>query len=191
MLAHYHGQIWNGAELGRSMGVGENAVRHYLDVLSGAFMVRQLPPWFENLGKRLVKSPRIYLRDPGLLHLLLGVRNRRELLSHPKLGASWEGFALDQTIRLLDANREAFFYRTHAGAELDLLIVRGTKRYGFEFKFGDAPHTTKSMHTALEDLKLDKLFVVYPGSRRYALDSRIDVLPLENLAELAASRILS
>jgi len=138
MLAHYHGQIWNAAELARSMGVGENAVRHYLDVLSGAFMVRQLPPWFENLGKRLV-----------------------------------------------------FFYRTHAGAELDLLIVRGTQRYGFEFKFGDAPRTNKSMHTALEDLKLDKLFVIYRGARRYALDPRIDVLPLGSLAELAASRILS
>jgi predicted AAA+ superfamily ATPase len=115
------------------MGVSENAVRHYLDVLSGAFMVRQLPPWFENVGKRLVKSPRIYLRDSGLLHLLLGLRARGDVLSHPKLGASWEGFALEQVVRLLNADRDAFFYRTHAGAELDLLIVRGNKRYGFEF----------------------------------------------------------
>jgi uncharacterized protein len=190
MLAHYHGQIWNAAELARSMGVGENAVRHYLDVLSGAFMVRQLPPWFENIGKRLVKSPRIYLRDSGLLHLLLGLPARRDVLSHPKLGASWEGFALEQVVRLLNADREAFFYRTHAGTELDLLIVRGNKRYGFEFKYRDAPEATKSMHMALADLRLESLRVVYPGERAYSLDERIQVMPLSGLPELATSKAL-
>lgn len=190
MLAHYHGQIWNAAELARSMGVGENAVRHYLDVLSGAFMVRQLQPWFENVGKRLVKSPRIYLRDSGLLHLLLRLPTRRDVLSHPKLGASWEGFALEQVIRLLNADREAFFYRTHAGAELDLLIVRGSQRFGFEFKYQDAPEATKSMHTALADLKLQRLYVVYPGERSYSLDERIRVVPLSTIPELAAPKAL-
>jgi uncharacterized protein len=185
MLAHYHGQLWNAADLARSMGVGENAVRHYLDILSGAFMVRQLPPWFENVGKRLVKSPRIYLRDSGLLHLLLGIRSRNDVLSHPKLGASWEGFALEQTIRLLSADRDAFFYRTHAGAELDLLILRRGKRYGFEFKYGDAPSVTKSMQIALADLGLERIYVLHPGERSYALGSAIDVVPLRELPKLA------
>lgn len=187
MLAHYHGQIWNAAELARSMGVGENAVRHYLDILSGAFMVRQLPPWFENIGKRLVKAPRIYLRDSGLLHLLLETRTRHQTLAHPKLGASWEGFALEQVIHLLGSGRDAFFYRTHAGAELDLLILRGGKRLGFEFKYSDAPETTKSMHIAIADLGLDELHVVYPGELGYALGPRIRALPLAELPSLAAT----
>jgi predicted AAA+ superfamily ATPase len=182
MLAHYHGQLWNAAELARALGTGENAVRHYLDILTGAFMVRQLPPWFENVGKRLVKSPRIYLRDTGILHALLGIRNRLEAHSHPKLGASWEGFALEQVIRLADADREAFFYRTQAGAELDLVIARGRKRFGFEFKYADSPRPTKSMHIALDDLRLDRLFVVYPGARAHALHRRIVTVPLQDLA---------
>lgn len=186
MLAHYHGQLWNASDLARSLGVGENAVRHYLDILSGAFMVRQLQPWFENVGKRLVKSPRVYLRDSGLLHLLLGIKSRREALSHPKLGASWEGFALEQVIRLLSAERDAFFYRTHAGAELDLLILRGGKRYGFEFKYADAPRVTKSMQIALVDLRLQRLFVIHPGERAYALASQIEAVPLRGLPDLAA-----
>lgn len=190
MLAHYHGQIWNAAELARSMGVGENAVRHYLDVLSGAFMVRQLQPWFENVGKRLVKAPRIYLRDTGLLHLLLGVGTRNELLAHPKLGASWEGFALEQVLRLLGSDRDAFFYRTHAGTELDLLIHRGTKRYGFEFKHADAPEPTKSMHLAIADLGLEALYVVHPGDGTYTLSERISAVPLVALPELLSSRRL-
>jgi hypothetical protein len=188
MVAHYHGQVWNAAELGRALGTGENAVRHYLDILSGAFMVRQLPPWFENVGKRLVKAPRIYLRDSGLLHALIGTRSRLDVLSHPKLGASWEGFALDQAIRLLHAERDAFFYRTHAGAELDLFVVRGGRRYGFEFKYADAPSATKSMHVARTDLRLEHLYVVCPAERAYALDERISVLPLSELPALARSR---
>lgn len=183
MLAHYHGQLWNAAELARSMGVGETAARHYLDVLTGAFMVRQLPPWFENVGKRLVKSPKIYLRDSGLLHSLLGLRTRMDVLGHPKLGASWEGFALEQAIRLMRAEHDAYFYRTHAGAELDLLVTRRGRRYGYEFKHADAPALTKSMHVALDDLALQKLVVVYPGERTYALHRRVEVVPLGKLAE--------
>lgn len=190
MLAHYHGQIWNAAELARSMGVGEKAVRHYLDILAGAFMVRQLLPWFENVGKRLVKSPRIYLRDPGILHFLLGVRTRQEILAHPKLGASWEGFALEQVIELLEAEHDAFFYRTHAGAELDLMIVRGGKRYGFEFKYADSPAVTKSMRVAMVDLRLEELFVVHPGEQTHALDERIRLLPIADVPKLATLRRL-
>ncbi|HEX7668588.1 MAG TPA: DUF4143 domain-containing protein [Polyangiaceae bacterium] len=183
MLAHYHGQLWNAAELARSLGAGETAARHYLDVLTGAFMVRQLPPWFENVGKRLVKAPKIYLRDTGLLHSLLGLHTRLAVLAHPKLGASWEGFALEQAIRLMHAEHDAFFYRTHAGAELDLLVTRHGRRYGYEFKHADAPHLTKSMHVALEDLGLEKLWVVYPGERAYSLHPRVEALPLSMLAE--------
>ncbi len=178
MLAHVHGQTWNAAALARSMGTGEKAVRHYLDILSGAFMVRQLPPWFENVGKRLVKAPKIYVRDSGVLHSLLGIRTRLELLSHPKLGFSWEGFALDQTLRVIGTDAETYFYRTQAGAELDLLVVKGRLRYGFEFKYEDAPRVTKSMHVALADLRLAKLWVVSPGESEYALAKRISVLPL-------------
>lgn len=182
MLAHYHGQLWNAAELARSMGVGEAAARHYLDVLTGAFMVRQLPPWFENVGKRLVKAPKIYLRDTGLLHSLLGLSARFDVLAHPKLGASWEGFALEQAIRLMNAEHDAFFYRTHAGAELDLLVTRHGRRYGYEFKHADAPTLTKSMRVALEDLGLARLWVVHPGERAYPLHERVEVVPLSKLA---------
>jgi predicted AAA+ superfamily ATPase len=181
MLAHYHGQIWNAAELARSLGTGEAAVRHHLDILSGTYLVRQLPPWFENVGKRLVKSPRVFVRDSGILHQLLGVRSRLDLHAHPKLGASWEGFAVEQIIRRFDADRDAYFYRTHAGAELDLLLVRGGRRIGFEMKYADAPQITKSMHIALEDLQLDRLFVVHPGERTHPLHDRIEALALADL----------
>ena len=184
MLAHYHGQVWNAAELARALGTGEKAVRHYLDVLTGAFMVRPLQPWFENVGKRLVKAPKIYLRDTGLLHYLLGIRSRLELLGHPKAGASWEGFALDQIVRLLRAEREAYFYGTHAGAELDLLVVRGSRRFGFEAKHADAPVVTKSMHVALDDLRLEHLFVVHPGTQRTPLADRITAVGLRDLDEI-------
>jgi len=186
MLAHYHGQIWNAAELARALGTKEDTARHYLDILCGAFVVRQLSPWFENVGKRLVKAPKVYLRDSGLLHTLLGIDDRMQLLAHPKLGASWEGFALEQVIRLSWADRDAYYYRTHAGAELDLLLVRHGKRFGFEFKHEDAPTITKSMHITTQDLALKRLWIVYPGEHRYVVSDRMEAVPLKKVGEVLA-----
>ncbi len=183
MIAHFHGQVWNAAQLARSFGVSENTVRGYLDILAGAFMVRLLPPWFENLRKRQVKSPKVYLRDTGLLHALLHVERLADLQSHPKLGASWEGFALEQMCTLLEA-REVYFWATHGGAELDLLVTVSGKRHGFEFKYADAPRSTRSMRVALEDLDLEKIWVIYPGTKRYELDESITVCPLAGLTGL-------
>lgn len=185
MLAHFQGQIWNSADLARSMKTQEDTARRYLDVLTGSFMIRQLNPWFENIGKRLVKAPKIYFRDTGLLHALLGLRTARDLQYYARLGFSWEGFALEEAIRTLKAERDAYFYRTHAGAELDLFVVRGGKRYGFEFKYADLPATTKSMRVAVEDLKLHKLWVVYPGSKSFPLASKLEAIPLSRLHTLA------
>lgn len=189
MLAHFHGQTWNATELARSMDVSATAVNHYRDLLSGTFMARVLPPWFENLGKRLVKSPKIYLRDSGVLHHLLGIGEMLELRTHPRYGASWEGFALEQTL-IAHGERDAYFYATQRGAELDLLLLRRGRRWGFEFKCTDAPRTTKSMHIALDDLKLEHLWVVYPGTLRYPIADRITALPLREVdaIELKASR---
>ena len=183
MLAHFHGQVWNAAEFARSLGASEPTARRYLDILSGAFVVRQLPPWFENLGKRQVKAPKVYVRDCGLLHTLLGLHEFAALEGHPKLGASWEGFALEQVLRWT-GDREAYFWATHAGAEVDLLVLRNGKRVGFEFKHSDAPTLTKSMHIALQDLGLEHLWVIYPGTLRYALTDRITALPLRDLPNL-------
>lgn len=180
MVAHHHGQIWNGAELARSMGVGESTARRHLDLLAGVFMVRQLPPWFENLGKRQVKSPKIYVRDSGLLHVLLGVTSRRDLEMHPKVGASWEGYAVEEVLKALEPD-EAYFWATHQGAELDLLLFKSGKRIGVECKRSDAPSLTPSMRIALANLKLDHLHVVYPGDRQYALAKNVDALPLGDL----------
>lgn len=182
MLSHLQGQVWNAADLARSLGSKEDTARRYLDVLAGAFMVRQLSPWFENVGKRLVKSPKVYIRDSGILHALLGLKDLTQLQSNPKLGSSWEGFALEQVIRLAGAERESYFYKTYAGAELDLLVMRGGKRYGFEFKHADSPGTSKSMHTVMADLKLDRLWVVYPGEERYPFSDRMEALPLAKCA---------
>lgn len=187
MLAHYHGQVWNAAELARSLGVNEGTARRYLDLLTGTFMVRQLPPWFQNLGKRQVKAPKIYFRDSGLLHALLGLREPRELQVHPRLGASWEGFALEQVLKIV-APEDAYFWATHAGAELDLLVFQRGKRIGFEFKYADAPALTKSMHTAVADLGLSRLHVIYPGPHRYPLAKRIDAVPLSGIADLTRGR---
>jgi hypothetical protein len=184
MLAHLHGGVLNVAELARAVSLDAKTAARYVDILTGAFLVRRLPPWFENTGKRVVKSPKVYLRDTGLLHALLGLRGHSEVLSHPRFGASWEGFALEQAIRVLAAERDGYFWATHAGAELDLLVVRSGRRYGFEFKYADAPSTTKSMRVALEGCALEKLFVVYPGARRYELDEKISALPLGELTEL-------
>lgn len=188
MLAHYHGQVWNASEIARSLGINYKTAQGYLDILTGAFMVRQLQPWVENLGKRIRKAPKIYLRDSGVFHALMNLRTVAELQSHPKLGASWEGLALEQVLRVLDvASDEAFSWATHAGAELDLLVLRGGRRLGFEFKFADAPRTTKSMRAALQDLQLARLFIVYPGDKGYALDENIEVLPLARVAHLNVS----
>lgn len=177
MVAHYHGQIWNGAELARSLTVNESTVRRYLDLMSGVFMVRQLPPWFENLGKRQVKSPKIYVRDSGMLHALLGIANRRDLELHPKVGASWEGYAVEEILKKLVPD-EAYFWATHGGAELDLLLFMRGRRIGIECKRQDAPRLTPSMRTALAELKLDELVVVHPGTRSYELAKTVRVVPL-------------
>ena len=184
MIAHYHGQTWNAAEFARALGSSEATARRYLDILAGAFMVRVLPPWFENLKKRQVKAPKVYVRDTGLLHALLGVSAETWLLGHPKVGASFEGFVVEQLVGALET-RDAYYWATHAGAELDLLVLGGGKRYGFECKFADAPGTTRSMRVALEDLKLDHLWIVYPGDEGYVLDDRISVLPVAEIGTLA------
>lgn len=183
MLAHYHSQTWNASELGRSMGLSDKTVRSYLDILSGTFMVRQLQPWFENLGKRQVKSPKVYLRDSGLLHSLLDIPDRHALLGHPKIGASWEGYVIEQ---LLQAVRpaQAYFWATHSGAEVDLVFLHQGKKYGVEVKFNEAPKITASMRTALSDLELEHLWVIYPGEHTYPVDERISVWPLKEIAQL-------
>jgi len=184
MLAHLQAQTWNSADLARSMGTQEDTARHYLDILTGSYMIRQLQPWFENIGKRIVKAPKVYFRDTGLLHALLGLRTERQIQGYPRMGFSWEGFAIEQIIRRFDAERESYFYKTHGGAELDLLILRGGRRYGFEIKYADAPSTTRSMHVAIDDLKLDRLYVVHPGSRSYRLAEKIQSLPLAEVVSL-------
>lgn len=189
MLAHYHGQIWNAAEPAASLGLSQPTVRSYLDLMSSVYMVRQLQPWHENLAKRQVKSPKIYLRDPGLLHALLGIRTRKDLLSHPKLGASWEGFVIDELLRKFE-REQAFFWATHQGAELDLMLIRGSRRIGIEIKRADAPGFTPSMRSALEDLRLDKLWVIYPGTERYKLRENSTALPLSMALQMEARELL-
>lgn len=182
MVAHYHGQTWNSSEIAASLGVGQSSARDYLDLLTGAFVIRQLPPWFENIGKRVVRAPKAYVRDSGLLHALLGVPDLRSLEAHPKLGASWEGFALEQVLSITGA-REAYFWATHGGAELDLILLRKGKRWGFEFKCADAPKMTKSLHSALADLSLQRAWIVYPGQMRYGVHDLVEVLPVHALPE--------
>jgi predicted AAA+ superfamily ATPase len=183
MTAHYHGQAWNAAELARSMDVAANTARHYLDILSGAYILRVLPPWLEKMKKRQVKAPKVYVRDSGLFHYLQGISSMTGLRSHPRYGASWEGFALEQTLALL-GDRDAYWWRTLRGAELDLFLLRRGRRYGFEFKCTDAPSMTRSIHVALEDLHLEKLYVVYPGGEKYSLHKRVEALPLTALPHL-------
>jgi predicted AAA+ superfamily ATPase len=187
MVAHYHGQVWNGSEFGRSLGVSETAIRHYLDILTGTYMVRRLAPWHENLKKRQVKSPKVYVRDSGIVHHLLGLQSLADLQSHPKLGASWEGFALENILARANA-RDAYFWATHAGAELDLLLFHKGKRLGFEFKYGDAPGMTKSLHSAISDLSLDRAWIIYPGTERYRIHEKVEVLPLTDCREIVAGR---
>ena len=174
MLAHYHGQTWNGSELARAFGVSHTTVRRYLDRMAGAYLVRELRPWWENLGKRVVKAPKVYVADSGLLHALLGIASAADLRAHPKVGASWEGFALDQVARRLGARAdECFFWGVHGGPELDLLVVRGTRRLGYEFKRTDAPRVTSSMWSAMRSLKLDALDVVHVGRETFPLGEGI------------------
>jgi len=177
MVAHYHGQIWNAAELARALAVNESTVRRYLDLMTGVFMVRQLPPWFENLGKRQVKAPKIYVRDSGLLHTLLGVTSQHDLEHHPKVGASWEGYAVEEVLKALQPD-EAYYWATHNGAEIDLILFKDGRRVGVECKRADAPALTPSMRIALADLKLDQLSVVYPGEKKYSLARNVEVVPL-------------
>ena len=182
MLAHYHGQLWKASELARSLGVSDKTARRYLDILEGTFVIRQLQPWHSNMGKRLVKSPKVYVRDSGLLHTLLDIDDYQGLLGHPKAGASWEGFALEQV--LAHVTGQPWFWATHGGAELDLLLLRRKQRWGFEFKLSPAPALTRSMHVALHDLELEHLWVVHPGDQRIRLAEQITALPLREVTEL-------
>ena len=179
MISHYHGQVWNAAELARSMGVSEPTVRRYLDILQDVFMVRILQPWHTNLKKRQVKSPKIYFRDSGLLHSLLGIRTPQDLQTHPKSGASWEGYAIEEAIKSIEPD-EVYFWGTHNGAEIDLLLLKNGRRFGLECKRVDAPRLTLSMQIALEDLQLDRLVVIYPGERYYPLGEKVTAVPLSS-----------
>lgn len=182
MLAHYHGQTVNYSELGRSFGASDNTIRRYLDLLSSTFMIRQLPPWHENIKKRQVKAPKIYIRDSGIFHSLLGVEHAAALQFHPKLGPSWEGFAMESIIRHYGAAEgECYFWSVYGRAELDLLIFSGSARVGFEIKHTDAPKITRSLRTAQEDLKIDELYIVYPGNECFPLDQGIYAAGLEIL----------
>lgn len=184
MVAHYHGDRWNASEVGRSLGVSGPTIRRYLDSLTDSLVVRQLQPWFENLGKRQVRSPKVYLVDTGLLHTLLGLGTRDELLGHPKVGASWEGFAMAEVVRLLDvAWDRCYYWATHGGAELDLLVMTGGRRLGFELKRSSAPRATRSTFAALESLDVDRLYVIYPGDQRFPLHERMEALGLLIAAE--------
>lgn len=183
MLAHYHGQIFNAAEIARSLAISDHTVRKYLDILAGTFMIRIVPPWFENLHKRQVKSPKMYFRDSGVLHALVGIPDEAQLQIFPKLGSFWEGFALEEVIRTFDATEgEYYFWSTQSEAELDLLILKNGKKFGFEFKYTDAPKVTKSMHIALEDLKLDHLGLFYPGKEIFPLNEKMYAYGLETIA---------
>ena len=189
MLAHVHGNIWSAADPARSLGVSEPTVRRYLDALTQTLMVRQLQPWHANLSKRQVKAPKVYFRDCGLLHALLDLGTLPALLAHPRCGASWEGFALEQVLRLARPE-EAYFWATHQGAELDLLMIQGSRRIGVEFKMSDQPTLTKSMHIAIEDLKLDALYVVYPGEHRFQIGAGVEAVPLWAMLPVAPATVI-
>ena len=185
MLAHWHGQTWNGAEFGRAFGVAHTTVRCYLDLLTSVFVVRQLQPWYENVRKRQVRSPKVYVADSGVLHALLGLSTRESVLSHPKVGASWEGFVVQQIAQLLAApSEQCFHWSTHTGAELDLLVVAGNRRYEFEVKRAEAPRPTPSMRSAFETLGLDRLDVVQAGTQAYAMAPGMRALPAAHLASV-------
>jgi predicted AAA+ superfamily ATPase len=183
MLAHQHAELWNGSTIGRSLGVSDKTARRYLDILVGAYMARALPPWFENLKKRQVKSPKVYLRDSGILHSLLGITTREQLLGHPKIGTSWEGFVIEQTLDRL-GSRDAYFWATHQGAELDLLVFHQGRRLGVEVKFSDAPDLTRSMRVAQSDLELEALWVVHPGDASWSMAEGIEAVGFADWMQL-------
>lgn len=185
MLAHYHGQTWNASELARSMGLSDKTVRSYVDILTGTYMIRQLQPWFENITKRQVKSPKIYFRDSGLLHGLLNLPNFHALSGHPRVGASWEGFALEEFLRIVKPS-EAFFWATYNSIEIDLFFLHRGHRYAVEAKFNEAPKITRSMQTVLRDLALDHLWIIYPGEQRYPVHEKITVCPLRDISGLSS-----
>lgn len=189
MIAHYHGQVWNAAEPARSLGISEPTVRRYLDILQDVFMLRILQPWHADLKKRQVKAPKIYFRDSGLLHYLLGIHTHHDLQTHPKSGASWEGYAIDEVVKSI-APDEHYFWATHNGAEIDLLLLKNGRRLGVECKRVDAPRLTPSMRNAIEDLNLDHLVVIYPGERSYPLTEKITVMPLSFFGQDNLSAIL-
>lgn len=182
MAAHYHGQIWNAAEFARSLGTSEPTARKYLDILCGSYVVRALHPWHANISKRQVKSPKIYIRDSGLLHALLSIENFTDLTGNPKYGASWEGFAIEQVLSILNP-RESYFWSSHGGAEIDLLVRSGGRFVGFEFTCADAPNITKSIEIAMEDLNLKKVFIIYPGGKSYSLSPAVEVTAFENVVK--------
>ena len=180
MLAHSHGQIWNAVPPASSLGVSEHTVRRYLDILTGVFMVRQLQPWHANIKKRQVKAPKVYIRDTGVLHALLGLKNESETLKHPRCGASWEGFVIEEVIRSVDPD-DIYFWATHNGAEIDMVFTKGGRMYGVECKRADTPAMTPSIRIALEDLKLERIAVIYPGEKRYSLHKKVEVVPFETI----------
>ena len=180
MLAHYHGQTWNAAEPARALAVSESTTRRYLDLLTDAFMIRQLPPYHANIGKRQVKSPKVYLRDSGVLHQLLGIGTEKELLSHPKMGASWKGFVIEEVLALVQPD-EAFFWATHQGAEIDLVLRRDGRLFGIECKRTDAPRMTPSIRIALNDLSLEQIAVIYPGRKRFRIAPSVEAVPVSYL----------
>lgn len=182
MLAHYHGQIWKGSEFARSMGVSEPTVKKYLDILSGTYLVRQIQPWHENLKKRQVKAPKIYIRDSGILHALLSLPNS-EVQNHVKVGASWEGFVIEQILQKMNT-RDYYYWRTHTGIELDLLVFKNGKRHGFEIKYSDKPQVTRSMRQSISDLKLDVLHLIYQGKHHLDLEEKIKLLPVNQLTAI-------
>lgn len=183
MLAHYHGQVLNYSELASSFGISDMTVRRHIEILEATFMVRLLQPWHVNVGKRLVKRPKLYLSDSGLFHFLLGIQGNEELITHPKMGASWEGFAQECVMRSIGKNiREIYFWATHPGAELDMFWRHAGKNWGVEFKYSDAPGLTASMKIAASDLDLERLWVVYPGNKSYSLTKQVSVLSIREIA---------
>jgi predicted AAA+ superfamily ATPase len=186
MLAHYHGQVFNASEIGRSLGVSDHTAQRYLDLLSGTFMVRQLRPWYSNTKKRIVKRPKIYFRDSGILHALFALENKNDVLLHPKLGSSWEGFALEEAVKLAQLREdEVFFWSVHAAAEIDLVFQKKGRLYGIEVKYAQAPNITQSMRSAMAELSLSHLWIIYPGRESYPLDRHVTVISMADLNKIA------